>query len=74
MMTREMKGRPRNKIERFHRTPIEGWAFKTFYPSQSDRLAVLSPWLHQFQPPPARLSDRQSHTHHPVGQPGGHHS
>ena len=26
----------------------DGWAFKTFYPSEADRLAALAPWIHQY--------------------------
>ena len=36
------------KIERFHRTLADGWAFKTFYPSEADRLAALPGWIHQY--------------------------
>ncbi|RRD47213.1 integrase core domain-containing protein [Tessaracoccus sp. OH4464_COT-324] len=33
------------KIERFHRTLAEGWAFKKFYPAEADRLAALPGWV-----------------------------
>jgi transposase InsO family protein len=36
------------KIERFHRTLAEGWAFKKFYRSESARLAALPAWIHQY--------------------------
>ena len=29
------------KIERFHRTLADGWAFKRFYPSETARLKAL---------------------------------
>jgi transposase InsO family protein len=35
------------KIERFHRTLAEGWAFKKFYNSDA-RLAALPAWVHQY--------------------------
>ena len=36
------------KIERFHRTLAEGWAFKKFYSSESARLAALPAWVHEY--------------------------
>jgi transposase InsO family protein len=36
------------KIERFHRTLVEGWAFKKFYSSESARLAALPAWIHEY--------------------------
>ncbi len=36
------------KIERFHRTLAEGWAFKKFYDSESARLAALPAWVHEY--------------------------
>ena len=36
------------KIERFHRTLAEGWAFKKFYNSESARLAALPGWVHEY--------------------------
>ena len=46
--TRPYRPQTNGKIERFHRTLVDGWAFKTFYPSETDRLAALPPWLHQY--------------------------
>ena len=36
------------KIERFHRTLTDGWAFAKFYDNEDDRLAAPAPWVHQY--------------------------
>jgi transposase InsO family protein len=46
--TRPYRPQTNGKIERFHRTLADGWAFKTFYPSEADRLAALPAWVHQY--------------------------
>jgi transposase InsO family protein len=46
--TRPYRPQTNGKIERFHRTLADGWAFKKFYLSEADRLAALSPWVHQY--------------------------
>jgi transposase InsO family protein len=46
--TRPYRPQTNGKIERFHRTLADGWAFKTFYPSEADRLAALPRWVHQY--------------------------
>ncbi len=46
--TRPYRPQTNGKIERFHRTLADGWAFKTFYPSEAARLAALPPWVHQY--------------------------
>lgn len=46
--TRPYRPQTNGKIERFHRTLAEGWAFKKFYNSESARLAALPSWLHQY--------------------------
>jgi len=46
--TRPYRPQTNGKIERFHRTLADGWAFKKFYPSEADRIAALAPWVHQY--------------------------
>ena len=46
--TRPYRPQTNGKIERFHRTLTEGWAFKKFYNSESARLAALPAWVHQY--------------------------
>jgi len=46
--TRPYRPQTNGKVERFHRTLAEGWAFKKFYSSESARLAALPSWLHHY--------------------------
>ena len=46
--TRPYRPQTNGKIERFHRTLAEGWAFKKFYNSESARLAALPAWVHNY--------------------------
>jgi transposase InsO family protein len=70
--TRPYRPQTNGKIERFHRTLTEGWAFKKFYNSESARIAALPAWVHQYnhhrphsaigkRPPITRLNNLAGH-------------
>jgi transposase InsO family protein len=44
--TRPYRPQTNGKIERFHRTLTDGWAYARFYPSEADRREALPSWLH----------------------------
>jgi transposase InsO family protein len=46
--TRPYRPQTNGKIERFHRTLAEGWAFKKLYNSETARLAALPAWVHEY--------------------------
>ncbi|WOO98555.1 IS481 family transposase [Micrococcus terreus] len=44
--TRPYRPQTNGKIERFHRTLADGWAYARFYESEAERRAALPGWLH----------------------------
>jgi transposase InsO family protein len=46
--TRPYRPQTNGKIERFHRTLADEWAFKRFYASESARRNALPGWLHEY--------------------------
>jgi len=66
--TRPYRPQTNGKIERFHRTLADGWAFSGHYNSESARRAALPAWLHEYnhhgrhtaigaKPPSSRLTN-----------------
>ncbi|MBM0206025.1 transposase, partial [Micromonospora sp. STR1s_5] len=46
--TRPYRPQTNGKIERFHRTMAQGWAFKRMYSSESARRNALPAWIHEY--------------------------
>ncbi|WP_187662137.1 IS481 family transposase [Microbacterium sp. Nx66] len=66
--TRPYRPRTNGKVERFHRTMADGWAYARCYRSEQERRNALSGWLHHYnqhrphtacgnQPPMSRLTN-----------------
>lgn len=70
--TRPYRPQTNGKIERFHRTLADGWAYARFYSSETERREALPGWLHFYnhhrlhtaignQPPINRLTNVPGH-------------
>ena len=70
--TRPYRPQTNGKIERFHRTLADGWAYARFYDSETERRAALPAWMHFYnhhrahsaiggQPPVTRLTNLPGH-------------
>lgn len=69
--TRPYRPQTNGKIERFHRTLADGWAYARFYGSESERRDTLPRWLHFYNqhrrhsaigaPPISRLNNLPGH-------------
>jgi transposase InsO family protein len=70
--TRPYRPQTNGKIERFHRTLADGWAYARFYDTDTTRRQALPDWLHFYnhhrahsaigaQPPASRLTNLPGH-------------
>jgi transposase InsO family protein len=70
--TRPYRPQTNGKIERFHRTLADGWAYARFYASEAERRAALPGWIHYYnhhrahsaiggRPPVTRLTNLPEH-------------
>jgi transposase-like protein len=70
--TRPYRPQTNGKIERFHRTLSDGWAYARLYSSEAERRAALPTWLHFYNhhrahsaigglPPISRLNNLSGH-------------
>jgi transposase InsO family protein len=70
--TRPYRPQTNGKIERFHRTLADGWAYARYYDSETTRRAALPDWLHFYNhhrahsaigalPPISRLTNLPGH-------------
>jgi transposase InsO family protein len=69
--TRPYRPQTNGKIERFHRTLADGWAYARFYESESERRDTLPGWIHFYNhhrlhtaigaPPISRLNNLPEH-------------
>jgi len=69
--TRPYRPQTNGKIERFHRTLADGWAYARLYPSETARRGALPGWLHFYNhhrhhsaigaPPITRLNNLPGH-------------
>jgi transposase InsO family protein len=46
--TRPYRPQTNGKVERFHRTVLDGWAYRRLYASEPARRAAFGPWLHWY--------------------------
>jgi transposase InsO family protein len=70
--TRPYRPQTNGKIERFHRTLADGWAYARYYTSETERRTALPGWLHTYnhhrphsalggKPPITRLTNLPGH-------------
>ena len=54
--TRLYRPQTNGKVERFHRTMVEEWAYVRVYCSEAERAAALEPWLHRYNHHPCHTA------------------
>jgi transposase InsO family protein len=67
--TKPYRPQTNGKIERFHRTLADGWAYARYYSSETQRRHALPGWLHFLQSPSTPQRHRRPTAHHPTDQP-----
>ncbi|MGA7148530.1 MAG: IS481 family transposase [Microbacterium sp.] len=69
--TRPYRPQTNGKIERFHRTLADGWAYARFYSTETERRSALPTWIHSYNhhrthsaiggPPISRINNLPGH-------------
>ena len=69
--TRPYRPQTNGKIERFHRTLADGWAYARFYSTEDERRSALPAWIHSYNhhrthsaiggPPISRINNLPGH-------------
>ena len=67
--TRPYRPQTNGKIERFHRTLADGWAYARYYDSETARRAKPCPMAAHLQSPPSPQRHRRQTTDQPTEQP-----
>ena len=54
--TRPYRPQTNGKVERFHRTLLEEWAYVRVYRSETERASAFGPWLHRYNRHPCHTA------------------